>query len=131
MPTESNVLCGCGRFMRCKKNGVTVEELTDAGEPYKLWDADLYECADCGVEVVTGFGRVPMAEHWQPTYDAQRARLAPIRPGRCRETNTPTQNSAGAWICEHGTSMDVHCCGCHSGFLFDVMACTCLNLKGR
>jgi hypothetical protein len=23
--------------------------------------------------------------------------------------------------------MDVHCCGCHSGFLFDVMTCTCLD----
>lgn len=21
--------------------------------------------------------------------------------------------------CEHGTAWDVHCCGCHSGFLFD------------
>ena len=30
-------------------------------------------------------------------------------------------------VCEHGVSMDVHCCGCHSGFLFDVMACTCLT----
>jgi len=25
--------------MRCKKNGVTVEELTEDGEGYKLWDA--------------------------------------------------------------------------------------------
>jgi hypothetical protein len=22
-------------------------------------------------------------------------------------------------VCEHGTAMDVHCCDCHSGFLFD------------
>jgi hypothetical protein len=29
-------------------------------------------------------------------------------------------------VCEHGTAMDVHCCGCHSGFLFDVQSCTCL-----
>lgn len=21
--------------------------------------------------------------------------------------------------CEHGTAMDVHCCNCHSGFIFD------------
>ena len=21
--------------------------------------------------------------------------------------------------CEHGTAMDVHCCHCHSGFIFD------------
>lgn len=23
--------------------------------------------------------------------------------------------------------MDVHCCRCHSGFLFDVQSCTCLD----
>lgn len=22
--------------------------------------------------------------------------------------------------CEHGTAMDVHCCNCHSGFIFDL-----------
>lgn len=22
-------------------------------------------------------------------------------------------------VCEHGTALDVHCCNCHSGFLFD------------
>lgn len=27
--------------------------------------------------------------------------------------------------CEHGTAMDVHCCNCHSGFLFDVNECWC------
>jgi hypothetical protein len=31
----------------------------------------------------------------------------------------------GDWVCEHGTALDVHCCGCHSGFLFDFAACTC------
>lgn len=81
MPTSSTVLCGCGRFMRVKQNSVTVEELLEDGSPYKLWDADLWACADCGTEVITGFGREPMAEHWHPTYQAQRARLQP-RPGR-------------------------------------------------
>lgn len=27
--------------------------------------------------------------------------------------NTPDQ------VCKHGVAMDVHCCNCHSGFLFD------------
>jgi hypothetical protein len=83
MPTSSNYLCGCGRFMRVKKNGVTVEELTEKGEPYKLWHADLMECIECGVEVIGGFGKGPLAEHWQPDYTEQRERLAPIYPGRC------------------------------------------------
>lgn len=84
MPTGSNVLCGCGRFMHVEKNSVTVEEQLETGGPYKLWDADLYACPDCGVKVITGFGRSPMAEHYQPDYFAQRDRLAPIFPGRCR-----------------------------------------------
>jgi hypothetical protein len=37
----------------------------------------------------------------------------------------PVQNESGEWTCEHGTAMDVHCCNCHSGFLFDVSWCVC------
>lgn len=33
--------------------------------------------------------------------------------------DAPRQNDQGDWVCRHGTAMDVHCCGCHSGFLFD------------
>lgn len=88
MPTASNLLCGCGRFMRPKKNSVTVEELDEQQRPYKLWDADLYECVECGVEVISGFAQQPFAEHYQPDYAATKARLGatePIYPGRCRE----------------------------------------------
>ncbi len=35
------------------------------------------------------------------------------------------QNPDGDWVCEHGTASDVHCCGCHSGFIFDRTQCTC------
>lgn len=82
MPTQSNLLCGCGRFMRVAKNGVTVEEQMEDGAPYKLWGDDLYRCPGCGAEVVSGFGRQPLAEHYQPTYQQTRARYAPIREGR-------------------------------------------------
>lgn len=37
------------------------------------------------------------------------------------------QNDQGDWVCEHGTALDVHCCGCHSGFLFEGMPCVCLD----
>ena len=70
--------------MRCKENSVVVEELTDAGLPYKLWSADLFACEECGAEFIAGFARLPLAESWQPTYAAERARLAPIIAGRCR-----------------------------------------------
>jgi hypothetical protein len=84
MPTASQLLCGCGRFMTVKKNSVTVEELMEDGAPYKLWDADLWACESCGVEIIAGFGARPIAEHWQPTYAEARARLVPIYLGRCR-----------------------------------------------
>lgn len=32
----------------------------------------------------------------------------------------PVQDDLGDWVCEHGTAMDVHCCNCHSGFIFDL-----------
>jgi len=76
------LLCGCGRFMRVKRNGVSVEQQLEDGSPYKLWDADLWECPECSAEVIGGFGREPIAEHWQPGYAAARQRLAPIYPGR-------------------------------------------------
>lgn len=39
---------------------------------------------------------------------------------------TPQQDETGEWACEHGTALDVHCCNCHSGFLFDVNWCVCI-----
>ena len=37
----------------------------------------------------------------------------------------PHINDVGDYVCEHGTAMDVHCCNCHSGFLFDINDCEC------
>lgn len=90
MPTSSNYLCGCGRFMRVKKNSVTVEELMEDGQPYKLWDADLFECVECGTEIIAGFARQPLAEHYQPGYAETRERHAPVYPGRCAEISATT-----------------------------------------
>ena len=83
MPTISNLLCvACERWLHVVKNSVTVEEQLADGSPYKLWDADLYECPRCGFQIISGFGRSPLVEHYQPTYAEQRARLAPIFVGR-------------------------------------------------
>ena len=37
----------------------------------------------------------------------------------------PRETENGDWVCQHGTAMDVHCCNCHSGFLFDSDSCRC------
>jgi len=34
-------------------------------------------------------------------------------------------NEFGDVVCEHGIAIDVHCCNCHSGFLFDLESCVC------
>lgn len=45
----------CQREMIPAKNGIGVLDMTDFG-PYKVWDADLWRCPDCGHEIITGFG---------------------------------------------------------------------------
>ena len=83
-PTHGGVVCGCGRIMRAQKNDVAVEELLEDGGSYRLWFADLYRCPDCNAEVITGFGRAPLVEHWQSTYEEKRARLHPVYLARSR-----------------------------------------------
>jgi hypothetical protein len=34
-------------------------------------------------------------------------------------------DDVGDVVCEHGTAIDVHCCNCHGGFLFDHKECVC------
>ena len=70
----TRVTCGpCGRFMRVQTNAVTVEELTETGEPYKLWRADEYACPDCGTTAVSGFAMCAYAEHYETSYSDLRA----------------------------------------------------------
>lgn len=47
---------------------------------------------------------------------------APCQPEATPEPPTPPDTFP---ICEHGTAMDVHCCNCHGGFLFDSESCVC------
>lgn len=78
----------CRLFYRIKKTGVAIEEGMPLGPmhdgtserwgPYKLWMGDLYECPSCGAQLVTGFGRNPLAEHYQSDYERQRDRFAPL-----------------------------------------------------
>lgn len=34
-------------------------------------------------------------------------------------SDEPRVNPQGDVVCEHGQALDVHCCHCHSGFIFD------------
>jgi hypothetical protein len=74
MPTISNTVCvECRVEMRCSKTGDRVQELDDRGGGYKVWSCDRFQCPVCLREVLVNFGRAPIAEHYQPEYDAARA----------------------------------------------------------
>ena len=73
----------CRRFFRPKKNGFPFIEnmpkhnhaLPGAEDPaswtpYKLWMADLWECKGCGIQIVVGAGRQPIAEQHEPDFAA-------------------------------------------------------------
>lgn len=72
------LVCGkCNRAMRPKKNGTSFVELAQ-DRPYKLWMADLWECQDCGSLVLyTAASQKPIAEHYQPDFQAAMANHAP------------------------------------------------------
>jgi len=71
------VCANCNRGMRPKKNGTSFVEM--AGDrPYKLWMADLWECQDCGAQVLyTAPTQLPIAEHYQPEFAAKLESYAP------------------------------------------------------
>ena|SRR5271166_431834 len=57
----------CRIVMRCAKTGVDVE-LMAGHEGYQIWNADCFVCPECNVSVISGFGKAPLAEHFQPEY---------------------------------------------------------------
>lgn len=71
----------CQRFFRVEQDGYCFVEgmpgpshprpgIADAEgwNPYKLWSGDLWKCEGCGAEIVSGTGRGPIAEHYQPDF---------------------------------------------------------------
>ena len=54
----------CRVSMRCEKTGVDVEAMAGT-MPYQIWSADLFECPNCNVRVISGFGKQPVAEYFQ------------------------------------------------------------------
>jgi len=65
----------CQRFFRCIKTGFYFMEGMPKGperpapgtaqperwRPYKLWSSDKFRCGSCGAEILSGFGRSPIA----------------------------------------------------------------------
>lgn len=76
----------CKKFYRPMTDGITIEEGRPVSKrnysqefatyrddttwlPYKLWRGDLMECKSCGHQIVSGYGVVPLSEHYEKDYD--------------------------------------------------------------
>lgn len=93
---------------------------------FKQWNEDiratLNSCAD------------DLAALRRTLQDDQARQSSSDVPGATGSPRSPQPDGSGPrWrthesgdvVCEHGTAIDVHCCGCHSGFLFDSSKCVC------
>jgi len=47
----------CKREMRVAQNEFLVKDKAKGVFPSTVWWGDLYECPDCGAQIVTGFGK--------------------------------------------------------------------------
>lgn len=59
------VQCQCE--MRCSKTGATIVVMS-GGEPYQLWQADIFQCPGCGFEAVTGWASKPIRHSGQEDF---------------------------------------------------------------
>jgi len=68
----------CKLYYKIKKNGVYLTEMMPYtnGEwrPYKIWQGDLWECRGCGHEIVMGWGKRALREHFEEHFEDLRIR---------------------------------------------------------
>ena len=69
MSTIGKVCARCQVELYPKKNGVGAIAMGDSG-PEAIYDADLWRCPNCGLEVVLDFGNKPIREHFHPDFAA-------------------------------------------------------------
>jgi len=85
-------------FYRPHRNGVWFTEGMPSGgpgptprgnraphrwKPYKLWQGDLWKCPECGHEIISGVAPQPLAEHYQPGFEATRMKLSRLQVNDC------------------------------------------------
>ncbi len=57
----------CNRELHPETNGVGVLDMANS-KPYEVYDADLWKCPGCGIEVVGGFGNSPISAHYMASF---------------------------------------------------------------
>jgi len=76
VPSHSNYVCvPCQVEMRPKRNGVIVEEHREEGKPYKIWEADLWECPKCHHECILGFADRPICYYNELEYEENQKKV--------------------------------------------------------
>ena len=57
------ICASCQKEMRCRQNGILVNDPPIDEFPATYWFGDLYSCVECGAGVVVGCGEPVMAPH--------------------------------------------------------------------
>lgn len=88
MSAHGYVCVRCRKFYRVKRIGVYIEEMAPLGpkdengergwKPYKILVGDLFECETCGHQLVSGFGRGAVTEHYMKDYQRLKEALQPL-----------------------------------------------------
>jgi len=58
----------CKTEFEPERNGIGLLDMADYS-PYKIWEADLYKCPKCGIEIVVGFGQQAIFAHYQDGFE--------------------------------------------------------------
>ena len=74
----------CKTFLRPRKNDVCVHITMDDGSNYQLWQADLWECPDCGTQSLLGYGANNWAEHYEPDFEDYLDKVDFTINGQCK-----------------------------------------------
>lgn len=74
MPKPACVKC-CVEYVPIAVGVKAIETHLPSREPYKIWGADLWACPKCRSQILIGYGKNPIAEHYQDDF-AQKLRDA-------------------------------------------------------
>ena len=55
------------KFKPCRSGVSVVEMFGRPPQPYKIWDADLWQCPGCGTQIVAGFASAA-TEHYEQNF---------------------------------------------------------------
>ena len=74
----------CKTYLRPRKNDIYVLTTMSDGKPYQIWNADLWECPDCGQQVILGYGMHAISEHYMDGFDTWMAEVTHTIEGSLR-----------------------------------------------